>query len=203
MGKGEDTRQRIIETTASVMNRRGWLVTPVSAVLAATNLQKGGLYRHFTGMHQLAEEAFDFASGQLVAIVHARLGEDGSARDRLARLLAAFSHVGTRRPPFDAGCPILNAATETDDLDEDLRGRAAAVACAIMAAVEGVIAEGVRSGEFRPGLNPRRAAQLLFAAFEGGVMLAGLTRDAHLFDEIKDDLLQLVDGWLIAGKAPA
>jgi len=172
-------------------------------VLAATNLQKGGLYRHFTGMHQLAGEAFDFASSRLVAIVRARLGSEGSARDRLAHLLAAFDHVGARRPPFDAGCPILNAATEADDLDENLRGRVAGVACRIMAAVESVIAEGVRSGEFRPGLNPRRAAQLLFAAFEGGVMLAGVTRDAHLFVEIKDDLLHLVDGWLAAGGPPA
>ncbi len=44
---------------------------------------------------------------------------------------------------------------------------------------------------------------MLFAAFEGGVMLAGVTRDPSLFREIKDDLAGLVDGWLVEGVAPA
>ena len=201
MGKGEDTRRRIVEAAAGVMNRRGWLATPVSAVLDATNLQKGGLYRHFTGMHELAGEAFDLASGRLIALVQERLGNDGPARDRLVRLLAAFSFVGARRPPFDAGCPILNAATETDDLDDALRDQVAAAARRIVALLEAVIAAGVQSGEFRPELNPRRAAMLVFAAFEGGVMLAGVTRDPLLFNELKEDLVGLVDGWLAAGEA--
>ena len=201
MGKGEDTRRRIVEAAAGVMNRRGWLATPVSAVLDATNLQKGGLYRHFTGMHELAGEAFDLASGRLIALVQERLGDDGPARDRLVRLLAAFSFVGARRPPFDAGCPILNAATETDDLDEVLRGRVAAAAGRIVTLLEAVIAEGVRSGEFRPSLDPRRAAWLVFAAFEGGVMLAGVTRDPAVFEGIMEDLVRLLDGWLAAGRA--
>jgi len=203
MGKGESTRRRIIEAAAGLMNRRGWLATPVSAILTATNLQKGGLYRHFTGMHELAGEAFVFASGQLMAVVQTRLGSNGSSRDRLINLLAAFSLVGDRRPPFDAGCPILNAATETDDLDDGLRERVAQVARRIIASVEAVIAEGVRSGEFRYGLDPRRSAQMLFAAFEGGVMLAGVTRDPSLFGEIKDDMVRLVDAWLVVDRAPA
>lgn len=199
MGKGEDTRRRVIETAAGVMNRRGWLATPASAVLDATNLQKGGLYRHFTGMRQLAGEAFDFAAGQLVATVELRLADTGSARDRLAHLLAAFRLVGQRRPPFDAGCPILNAATEADDQDDELRRRVAAVAWRIVALVEEVVAEGVQSGEFRPGLDPRRAAQMLFAAFEGGVMLAGVSRDPAVFAELNEDLLAVVEGWRAAG----
>lgn len=195
MGKGALTRLRIIEDAAAVMNRKGWLATPVSDVLAATKLTKGGFYNHFGSLHALAGEAFDLAAGRLAAVVLDRLAGAGTARDRLARLLAAFSLVGTRRPPFDAGCPILNAATEADDAYEAMRRRVADAALGIVAAVEACIADGVRSGEFRTGLEPGRAAQFLFAAFEGGVMLAGVTRDPRRFAEVKDDLLLMVDGW--------
>lgn len=195
MSKGDRTRSRIVEGAAAVMNRRSWLATPVSEVLTATELTKGGLYNHFGSLRELAEEAFDLASGRLAAVVQARLAGGGAARDRLAHLLQAFGQVGARRPPFDAGCPILNAATEADDADEAMRQRVSAAALGILLAVRDCIADGVRSGEFRPGLDPARAAQFLFAAFEGGVMLAGVTREPRRFEEIKDDLLAVVDSW--------
>lgn len=197
MSKGERTRSRIVAGAAAVMNRAGWLRTAVSDVLSASALTKGGLYNHFGSLAELRIEAFELASGQLVAVVRDRLGGDGSARGRLARLLAAFDLVGGRRPPFDAGCPILNAATEADDADEALRQRAAAAASSIVGAVEACIADGLRAGEFRPDLDPGRAARLLFATFEGGVMLAGLTRDPASFAGIKEDMMAMIDGWAV------
>lgn len=95
----------------------------------------------------------------------------------------------------------MNAATEADDADEAVRRRVADAALGIVAAVVACIADGVRSGEFRAGLEPGRAAQFLFAAFEGGVMLAGVTRAPRCFAEVKDDLLLMVDGW--AARPPA
>jgi hypothetical protein len=82
-----------------------------------------------------------------------------------------------------------------DDADEVAR----AAALAVIALVEGCIADGVRAGEFRAGLDPARAARLLFAAFEGGVMLAGVTHGPHGFTAIKEDLMGIVEGWRAAG----
>lgn len=195
MSKGERTRSRIIEGAAAVMNRKGWLATPVSDVLAATELTKGGIYNHFGSLRELTEEAFDLAAGRLMGVVQDRLASGGTARNRLAHLLKGFDLVGTRRPPFDAGCPILNAATEADDADDAMRQRVAAAALKIMAALEKCIADGVRSGEFCPGLDAARAAQFLFATFEGGVMLAGVTREPQRFTAVKDDLLAVINGW--------
>lgn len=202
MSKGEQTKQRIIEAAAGVMNRQGWLSTPVSAIMTATRLQKGGVYNHFDGMADLTVQAFDFASGQILSIVRERLSAPGTARQRLYQLLAAFEFVGRRRPPFDAGCPILNAATEADDADDNMRERVANVVSIIIGELEAAIEEGRKSGEFRKELDPRRAAQFLFAAFEGGVMLAGVTRNPGMFSEIKSDLTAIIDRWLVSTGEP-
>jgi TetR/AcrR family transcriptional regulator, transcriptional repressor for nem operon len=197
--KGERTKQRIVETAAGLMNRQGWLSTPVSTVLASTGLQKGGLYNHFDSMADLSTQAFNFASGQLLLLVRKRLSESGTAEQRLRHLLAAFTWVGQRRPPYHAGCPILNAAIEADDTNEGLRLQVADVARSIISELESVIALGRQTGEFRQSLEPRRAAQLMFASFEGGVMLAGLMRDPNLFSEIKNDLETVIQSWLEPG----
>ncbi len=195
MGKGSETRLRVISAAAASLNRGGWLATPVSEVLAAANLTKGGLYNHFGSQRELTDTAFDFAAGRLIALVQSRLAGPGPAQERLTRLLDAFDRIGTRLPPFEAGCPILNAATEADDQDEAMRERVASAALHLIGLLAECIAEGVRAGEFRPGLDPVRAARLLFATFEGGVMLAGLTRDGAAFADLKADMLDLVAGW--------
>jgi TetR/AcrR family transcriptional regulator, transcriptional repressor for nem operon len=194
--KGERTKQRIVETAAGLMNRHGWLSTPVSAVLTSTGLQKGGLYNHFDGMADLSTQAFGFASGQLLSLVKKRLSQPGTAQQRLLNLLSAFDMIGQRRSPFNSGCPILNAAIEADDTNEALRLQVAGVAKSIMLELENVISLGRQTGEFREGLEPRRASQVIFAAFEGGVMLAGLMRDPNLFAEIKGDLKTIIQSWL-------
>lgn len=195
VGKGDDTRQRIVTTAATVMNRQGWLSTPASAILTATDLKKGGLYNHFDSMNALAGEAFDSATSHLLSVMNTKLSTSAPAHERLLSLLAAFEMVGERRPPFDSGCPILNAATETDDCDEGFRLRVAGVIDCIIRAIAAVIKEGVQTGEFRPDLQAERAARFLFAAFEGGVMLAGVTRDPVLFSQIKHDLVDMVETW--------
>jgi YsiA-like protein, C-terminal region len=90
----------------------------------------------------------------------------------------------------------LMAAIEADDTNEALRLQVVAVAKSIIAELEAVITLGKKTGEFRQNLEPHRAAQFLFAAFEGGVMLAGLMREPSLFKEIKGDLEIIIQNWV-------
>ena len=45
MKKVEATRNRIVVRTANLLNTQGYLGTPVSEIMRATGLQKGGIYR--------------------------------------------------------------------------------------------------------------------------------------------------------------
>src|SRR5436190_4666477 len=45
--KGELTRRRIVERAAPVFNQRGYAGTSLSELVAATGLEKGGIYNHF------------------------------------------------------------------------------------------------------------------------------------------------------------
>ena len=114
MRKGERTKEHVVKVAAGVMNRHGWLSTPVQAITQATGLTKGGLYNHFDSLRSLSEQAFSYATRRLIAMVDQHTTMPGSAEARLLALLAAFDWVAGRKPPFDAGCPLLNAAIEID-----------------------------------------------------------------------------------------
>ena len=60
--KGERTRASIVREAAELFNTHGFAGTSLSDVLAATGLEKGGLYNHFPGGKvELAEAALTYA----------------------------------------------------------------------------------------------------------------------------------------------
>ncbi len=65
MRRGEETRERIVATAAGVFNERGFAGASMADLMAATGLQKGGIYRHFESKEALALEAFDHAIARM------------------------------------------------------------------------------------------------------------------------------------------
>ena len=50
--KGQQTRQAIVEKAAPLFNKKGFEGTSLSDLMQATGLQKGGIYRHFSGKEE-------------------------------------------------------------------------------------------------------------------------------------------------------
>jgi len=65
--KGERTKAHIVATAAPIFNERGFVGTSLNDILAATGLEKGGIYRHFESKDELAVAAFDYAVKMLQA----------------------------------------------------------------------------------------------------------------------------------------
>ena len=61
MTKGQVTRQKIVEQAAPLFNRLGYAGCSMQDIMAATGLEKGGLYRHFSSKEELAKEAFRYS----------------------------------------------------------------------------------------------------------------------------------------------
>ena len=52
--KGSATKQRIVEAAAPVFNQRGYWGASMADLMAATGLEKGGIYNHFGSKEALA-----------------------------------------------------------------------------------------------------------------------------------------------------
>ncbi len=176
MGKGEVTRERIIEQTAPLFNQMGFFGSSLTDIMKATGLKKGGIYNHFGSKEELALEAFDHAAACVSARIAARVGEETGAVERLV----AFAEVFRQNfvdPPIKGGCPLMNTAIESDDAHPALRERAQAAMDRWRKRIGDAVADGIATGELRPHLDADVVATRLIATLEGGTMLSRLYGD--------------------------
>jgi len=177
---GEETRENIIRKAAALFNQHGFAGSSMSDIMAATGLQKGGIYRHFESKEQLAVEALDYA----VELMGRRFSDalEGKTRaiERLNAIVSVFAAL-PHDPPVPGGCPVMNAGIENDDGNPVLRQHAREAMDGLRALVVRVTERGLERGEVRAGVDPQDLASVLIATLEGGVMLSKLYGDeAHV-----------------------
>jgi len=196
MSKGEDTKYRVLEQAGALLNRTGYLATPLSAILETVGLQKGGFYNHFASKESLALEAFQTNARVLGVHLGALARADGDPATVLWTLLEASLEVASGRV-VPGGCPILNAGTEADDCHEPLR-QAASVSLESLRRLFLIPLERLeRAGRLRPGTNTDALSWLLLAVTEGGILTSKVMGDNQGQRVALGTLRALLEGHLV------
>src|ERR1700684_2497448 len=91
MSKGDQTRESIIAEAAVIFNQRGYEGCSIQAIMDATGLEKGGIYRHFESKEELAAQAFDYAWGYASPNRRQTLDAIPNHADRLKQHIANFA----------------------------------------------------------------------------------------------------------------
>ena len=191
MKKGEQTRQHIVQHAAPIFNTRGYSGTSIQDVLRETGLEKGGLYNHFKSKDELALESFDYAV-QLLRAAHKEAQQDRSgAMDRLEGIFEVTLR-SARGEILAGGCPILNVSVESDDTHPLLKEKAQQAAMSLQNFIAQVLAIGIKKGEFKPELDPEATARVLFALFEGGILLTRLHDNPAYLHDSRTHMLALL-----------
>lgn len=177
--KGSKRRLAILASAAPVFNRRGFAGTSIADILAATELEKGGLYNHFSSKEELAIAAFDYAYGQVVAYFTKALAGTESGLPRLLAYVDAFERY-TERPVVEGGCPVANAAFEADDALPFLRGRVQAAFREMRELVGHNVTRAIEKGHLPPQTDAASVADFTIASLEGALLLSrGMRSRVH------------------------
>jgi AcrR family transcriptional regulator len=176
--KGAETRQRIIEQSAGLLNVEGYVATPVSRILDVVGLRKGGLYNHFRGRDELAAAAYDHASHLALSFMLEIERRPGSGGARLLELVHSYRDYG-RRFPLKGGCPLLRGAVEGANGPAWLRDRAKDRLADMSAIFDRLLRAGREDGSVRKDIDSRSVALAIVATLEGAVMLDSITRSAE------------------------
>ena len=177
MKKGERTRDHILAQSAAVFNQHGYAATSMSDLMLATKLEKGGIYNHFASKEQLSLAAFDYAVGLIEQRYLAALEQRKTTIDRLSAVMEVFLEF-IHDPVLPGGCPVLNAAIESDDSNENLRQRTKLVLTGWRTRIRGIVEMGVAKGELQAGTDASKLATVMLATLEGAVMMSKVCRDA-------------------------
>lgn len=190
--KGQRTRQRVIQLAVPLFNRKGYAGVSMSDIIEATNLKKGGLYRHFDSKDDLALAAFDHAFQVVSNYLQQGMAEAPTPRARLETLISMFRNLASESPIVEGGCPVMNTAIDADDGHPTLRKRVREAMGHWLHLLEPVIAEGVDDGSFQP-VAPDATAQYVIATLEGGLMLSKLYDDPTYLENVIGQLERYVE----------
>jgi AcrR family transcriptional regulator len=171
MKKGEITRQNIIAKAAPLFNQRGYAGCSMQDVMAATGLEKGGLYRHFSSKEELAVEAYRYAVGRAVKL---RTDNVDRAHGAVELLLSLVKRFVETRGELPGGCPVMNIAIDSDDGNPLLRKLAQESIQDWQKRLSAIVETGIRNGEIRKGTVPRTIANSIIATLEGALMISRL-----------------------------
>jgi TetR/AcrR family transcriptional repressor of nem operon len=191
MTKGERTKQEIVRNAAPLFNTKGYEGTSLSDLMAATGLQKGGIYRHFASKEELAAQAFDYAWDKAVSGRLDGVADVSNSVDQIKKMIANF--VEKRSGLVAGGCPLLNTAIEADDGNVLLRTRARKALQTWRQRIADVVKLGKKNREINGGTDPLKLSQLIIGSLEGALMISRIEGDNEPLEDARSFLNEYLE----------
>ena len=191
MTKGELTRQKIIAQAAPLFNQLGYAGCSMQDIMAATGLEKGGLYRHFASKEELAAEVFRYSLQRVMEAKREGLEEIGGSVEQMRFLVRRFVEIHSTIP---GGCPVMNTAIDADDGNPALRKLVQDAVQQWKARIVAMVKTGIERGEIRSDAEPRRIANVTIATLEGALMISRLEGNRNAMHDAQAVLQEMLSG---------
>ena len=192
MKKGELTRRNIIQKSTTIFNKKGYMTTTMNDIIHETNIQKGGIYRHFESKEQLMVESFQFSVETMRDHFVQSVSQHNHTADKLIAFVKAFLQLSEGKP-LAGGCPIFNAAIEMDDLKGNVLLPKINEAMDMMInSLANMIEDGIRNQELKQAIKPYDTAIYIVSTLEGGLVLDRLNKEGQLTKIIVNNLSEFI-----------
>ena len=189
-----DTRERLIESTRTLLWERGYDGTSPKDIQQQAGAGQGSMYHHFHGKADLALTAIDRTAQELRTEVDKQLSGPGSALQRITAYLR-------RERDVLRGCPIGGLAQDPEVVaDPELRHPLEETLDWLQERLARVIAESQEDGDLSIALDPLATASAIVAVMQGGYVLARASHDASRFDRAVSGALALLG---VPARAPS
>ena len=176
MGKGEVTRQAILERATALASRCGLDGVSIGHLAEDLGLSKSGLFAHFGSKEALQVEILRFAADRFVqAVVRPALAEPRGE----PRVRAIFERwMGwSRSHSVPGGCLFVAAASELDDRPGPARDELVRLQKEWMDSIAICFRSGIAEGHFRADADPEQFAHDLYSVMLGYHHAQRLLRD--------------------------
>lgn len=174
ISKSDQTKQFIVEQTAPLFNIKGYAGTSMNDIMSSTGLSKGCIYGNFENKDEVALAAFDHNYNLVVEHMKKRIRATENAIERLLVYPDTYRNY-FRYPYLQAGCPILNTATEADDTHPLLKERVEKALDYWKTSIENQVLRGIARKEIKAGTDPVEIAVIMISMIEGAFMQAKVT----------------------------
>jgi TetR/AcrR family transcriptional repressor of nem operon len=172
----QNTRNRIIETGAEIIHRKGFNHTGIQEILNAAGVPKGSFYNYFKSKDDFGLQIIDYFSAHFKRIAKETLEDTTvSPLNRIYGFLTAFMEYFESQN-YAGGCPIGNLAQEMGDLSPAFRKKLSEAIDMMVDAYSRVLAAAQKDGKILESLDIRDTASFIVAGWHGAIIQMKLTQ---------------------------
>jgi TetR/AcrR family transcriptional repressor of nem operon len=192
LSKAEETKSFIIEKVAPIFNMHGYKGTTMSQLTKVIHMTKGAIYGNFADKDEIALAAFDYNFAE----ISEKIGNVVRSKDNACEKLIAFANFYLdhfMEISRKGGCPLLNAAVDSDNIHPPLKKRVAEAVETWISTVTRIVYSGIKRKQINPNAKPEQFASVFVSLIEGGIMLSKATGNTIHLSRSIDQIIYLVN----------
>jgi TetR/AcrR family transcriptional repressor of nem operon len=192
LSKAEETKNFIIEKAAPIFNMHGYKGTTMSQLTKVINMTKGAIYGNFADKDEIALAAFDYNFAE----ISEKIGNVVRSKDNACEKLIAFANFYLdhfMEISRKGGCPLLNAAVDSDNIHPPLKKRVAEAVETWISTVTRIVYSGIKRKQINPNARPEQFGSVFVSLIEGGIMLSKATGNTIHLSRSIDQIIYLVN----------
>jgi len=187
MVKEIDTRQKILDTAATLFYMQSYTAVGVATICKEAGVSKGSFFHFFNSKQDLALAVLDQFSSQLGAeLVADSIASTLPPMERLDRFITMLyeaQKMYVDKTGHLPGCPFGNMAMEQATQDEVLRKKVEECLTGLTQPLQRVVADAVKSGEM-PAVDEEATADAMLSYIEGIQLIAKSRNDAEVIRKL-------------------
>ena len=171
-------RQKIIADCAILFNQKGYNGVSISEIEKVTGKTKAVIYGYFVTKNDLAKAVLEYNINRKLELIREQIL---LRTDNISKLQVHFDvHDPENHFLLTGGCPLLNAAIETDNTNQELHQIVAKALLLWKQDILDLINNGIQAGEFKSGIVAGDLAWLLISLVEGVIFINQTTQNKKL-----------------------
>lgn len=177
----ESTKDKLIKTTADVIQSKGYFGTGINKILEITKVPKGSLYHHFPkGKDDLICEAIKY-SGKVELEKYSTLASGKNSAEEV--FIAIIDNLVDQllNSNFEKGCPIATVALEVSTNNEKIR----TVCSDVFNLMQGRLAAFLRLANES---NAHQKAKTFLTFLEGAYILTKVHKNVAHLENMKEQI---------------
>jgi AcrR family transcriptional regulator len=185
MGKGEETRERILDRAVSLASQIGLDGLTVGTLAAELGLSKSGLFAHFGSKDSLQVNVLQAAAERFEHVVVRPALKAARGEPRLRALFERWMEWANS-PSMPGGCVFVTAAIELDDRPGPARDFLVATQQQLLATLAKAVRLAQQTRHFREDLDPDQLAFEVYGMMLGYNHAKRLLRDPRADERLRN-----------------
>ena len=166
----QDTKQKIIQTGAQIIHRKGYNHTGIQEVLKAAGVPKGSFYFYFKNKEDFGLHVIDFFNNMFIGMVESVINDKSvSPVQRLENLFDLFIEM-FKTMDYTCGCPIGNLSQEMGDLSPAFSAKLTESVKLMVQMYKDILDEAKDKGQINKRINTRETADFIVSSWHGSLI---------------------------------